>query len=218
MVTQIFKCLRLGSLIIRALLFFSIGWHTVINAQERLRVGPVYPIAEQDMLDVIKAKLAAKKKSGELAKIEKEAIERSKASMENPRSLDIPRTFKARTHFFDPSITVTTDIKTPDGQLIAAAGTQFNPLDMVNWAQKMLFFDASDEAQVAYAKAIMKTHDGQIKPVLTGGSYMALMRSWKELVYFDQGAILTKKFGITQVPALVAQEGKRLRIDEVVIR
>jgi len=56
---------------------------------------------------------------------------------------------------------------------------------------------------------------GRIKPIVTGGSYMNLMRRWKLAVYYDQEGALAKKLGIHAVPALVFQEGKRLRIDEL---
>jgi len=51
--------------------------------------------------------------------------------------------------------------------------------------------------------------------ILTGGSYLDLMRRWKRPVYYDQQGQLVEKFGIRHVPALVSQEGKRLRIDEI---
>ena len=41
------------------------------------------------------------------------------------------------------------------------------------------------------------------------------MKSWRMPVYFDQQGLLTRRLGITQVPALVSQEGMRLRIDEL---
>jgi conjugal transfer pilus assembly protein TraW len=34
-------------------------------------------------------------------------------------------------------------------------------------------------------------------------------------VYFDQQGLLIRRLGITQVPALVSQEGLHLRIDEL---
>jgi conjugal transfer pilus assembly protein TraU len=40
------------------------------------------------------------------------------------------------------------------------------------------------------------------------------MKSWRIPVYYDQQGLLTRRLGITQVPALVSQEGLRLRIDE----
>jgi conjugal transfer pilus assembly protein TraW len=54
-----------------------------------------------------------------------------------------------------------------------------------------------------------------IKPILVNGGPMDLMRRWKKRVYFDQGGSMVKRLGIENVPALVTQDGKRLRIDEL---
>jgi conjugal transfer pilus assembly protein TraW len=51
--------------------------------------------------------------------------------------------------------------------------------------------------------------------ILTGGSYLDLMRRWKRPVFFDQQGTLTDKLGIRHVPALVTQDGKRLKIEEI---
>jgi conjugal transfer pilus assembly protein TraW len=184
-------------------------------AQERIVVGPSYPIKENDFLKVIEARLLAKQKSGELAKIEREAIARSKQSIEQPKSLGVHRTREPRTHYFDPTITANEELRTPDGKTVVARGTTVNPLNVVSMSKALLFFDASDKDQVSYATAFIAKQKIPVKAVLTGGSYMALMRQWKSPVYFDQGAALVSKLGIRQVPAIVYQEGKRLRIDEV---
>jgi conjugal transfer pilus assembly protein TraW len=55
----------------------------------------------------------------------------------------------------------------------------------------------------------------KVKVILTGGSYLELMRRWNHPVFFDQQGQLTAKLGIRHVPALVSQEGRRLRIDEI---
>jgi conjugal transfer pilus assembly protein TraW len=41
------------------------------------------------------------------------------------------------------------------------------------------------------------------------------MRAWKRPVFYDQGGTLIRRLGIRQVPAVVSQDGKRLRVDEV---
>jgi len=41
------------------------------------------------------------------------------------------------------------------------------------------------------------------------------MQRWGTPVYYDQQGALTRRLGITQVPALVSQEGAQLRIDEL---
>ena len=46
-------------------------------------------------------------------------------------------------------------------------------------------------------------------------SYLDLMRRWQRPVFYDQQGNLTTKLGIRQVPALVTQDGRRLRIDEL---
>jgi conjugal transfer pilus assembly protein TraW len=98
-----------------------------------------------------------------------------------------------------------------------AAGTRKNPLDVVSLSKHLLFFDARDRRQVTRARELIARYAGKVKPILTGGSYLDLMKAWRIPVYYDQQGTLTRRFGIRQVPALVSQEGARLRIDEVVL-
>jgi conjugal transfer pilus assembly protein TraW len=44
---------------------------------------------------------------------------------------------------------------------------------------------------------------------------MKLMREWKRQVYYDQGGALSRRFMLQQTPAIVSQEDKRLRVDEI---
>jgi conjugal transfer pilus assembly protein TraW len=46
---------------------------------------------------------------------------------------------------------------------------------------------------------------------------MELMKKHNVRFYFDQKSILTLKLGITQVPAIVTQNGMKLRIEELVL-
>jgi conjugal transfer pilus assembly protein TraW len=41
------------------------------------------------------------------------------------------------------------------------------------------------------------------------------MRRWQRPVFYDQQGLLVRRLGIRQVPALVTQDGRRLRIDEL---
>jgi conjugal transfer pilus assembly protein TraW len=98
------------------------------------------------------------------------------------------------------------------------AGTRKNPLDVVSLSKQLLFFDARDKRQVARARELWAAARGHLKPILTGGSYLDLMKSWRVPVYYDQQGLLTRRLGISQVPALVSQEGVRLRIDELEVK
>ena len=102
-----------------------------------------------------------------------------------------------------------------DGKLLVPPGTTVNPLDTVSLSQALLFIDARDTAQVKRASGILDERGGKVKVILTGGSYLDLMRRWKRPVFFDQQGTLTDKLGIRHVPALVTQDGKRLKIEEI---
>ena len=178
-------------------------------------VGPVYPIAEQDMLEAIKQKLEAKKKSGELQRLQDEAIARSKDAIMNPAPVEgLTKTVMPRSYYYDPTLVVNQEIKTPDGIVLAKPGDRLNPLDKVSMSSIMVFFDGRDSSQVAKAKSIVDRSNGLAMPVLVGGS-IDLMKIWKQRIYFDQSGVLVRKFGIRQVPALVSQDGLLLRIDEL---
>lgn len=179
-------------------------------------IGPTYPIAEPHLLQAIDAQLRAKQRSGELARLEAEAKRRIVATIEQPAPLPgIARAERARAFYFDPSIVVPANITDAQGTILVPAGTRQNPLAVVSLSQRLAFFDARDDRQVAWAQATIARYDGQVKPILVAGSYLNLMQRWQRPVYFDQQGALTGKLGITRVPALVSQEGLQLRIDEV---
>ena len=179
-------------------------------------IGPTYPIAEPHLLQMIEQRLREKERSGELARIEEQARARGVAAVRQPSAVEGVRTTTvARSFHVDPSITLDSNILGAQGELLFAAGTRANPLDVVSLSRPLLFFDARDSRQVRQARALMTSTPVRVKPILTGGSYLDLMQSWRVPVYYDQHGRLTQRLGIAQVPALVTQEGRRLRIDEL---
>lgn len=184
-------------------------------------VGPVYPIEERDLLKVFEENLKEKEKSGELARLQTEAKKRVLNSIEHPNPIaGITRAQKSKTFYYDPSITADKTYTDPNGRIIVIAGTKVNPLDFINMSKHLVFFDARDPEQKAKAKELYELYQGRVKLVLTGGSYTELMREWAKdeiRIYYDQKGVLVNKFSIRHVPAIVSQEGKRLRIDEIAL-
>lgn len=194
-------------------LVLALGADVVFGQQPE---APTFPIIEPDMLREIEALLRRKEAAGDLARIQKEAIERSMRSIESPRPVDgLVRTARARSYLVDPTYTATTDVVTPDGKHVVRAGATINPLDYVSMPVLLLFFDARDARQVAMARNLVDHYQHRVRPIATGGSWLELSRSWKRQVYFDQEGRLIARFGIRQVPALVSQQGRALRIDEL---
>lgn len=181
-------------------------------------IGPTYEISEPHLLKMIEQRLREKERTGELKRLEEEAKARGVDAVTNPQPVaGIRTTQAARTFYMDPSFTLDRNILDAQGRLLFPAGTRKNPLEIVSLSKHLLFFDARDRRQVNRARELLATYQGKVKPILTGGSYLDLMKSWRIPVYYDQQGWLTRRFGIHQVPALVSQEGQRLRIDELEI-
>ena len=181
-------------------------------------IGPTYEISEPHLLQMIEQRLREKERSGELGRLEAEARKRSIATVKNPPPVTgLRATDAVRTFYFDPSFTLDRNLLGPQGELLFAAGTRKNPLEVVSLSRHLLFFDARDPRQVGRARQLIALYQGRVKPILVGGSYLDLMQSWHLPVYYDQQGLLTRRLGITQVPALVSQDGLRLRIDELAV-
>ncbi|MBN8491126.1 MAG: type-F conjugative transfer system protein TraW [Burkholderiales bacterium] len=194
-------------------------WALGAQATNLGTIGPTYPVAEKNLLDVIMARLRAKEASGELKRHEQEARDRAAYAVNNPRPVDgLRRAQAARTFYFDPSFTLQSNVVDSTGAVLFPAGTRKNPLEVVSLSKHLLFFDARDPGQVTRARELIERYQGKVKPILVGGSYLDLMKRWNKPVFYDQEGALVRKFGIAAVPAIVSQEGQRLRIDEVPVR
>lgn len=194
-------------------------WALGAQATNLGTIGPTYPVAEKNLLDVIMARLRAKEASGELKRHEQEARDRAAYAVNNPRPVDgLRRAQAARTFYFDPTFTLQSNVVDSAGAVLFPAGTRKNPLEVVSLSKHLLFFDARDPRQVARARELIEHYQGKVKPILVGGSYLDLMKRWNKPVFYDQDGTLVRKFGIVAVPAIVSQEGQRLRIDEVPVR
>lgn len=176
--------------------------------------GPVYPIAEQDMLAAIDQRLKSLKESGELARIEEDAKARYNAYSERPEGITLPRADKDRTYYVDPSVTVPYDIKDNQGRILYPAGTTVNPLEHTTLSKQLLFFDGDDPIQVEWARSIIERETVRIKLILVNGPIMTLMNDWRTRLYFDQHGELVKQLGIRAVPVIISQEGPRLKVVE----
>jgi len=188
----------------------------IAHADDLGVVGPTYDIAEPDLLEVIQSSLYQMEKSGELGKKQGEYRDRVIGAVEKPKPVPgIKATTVKRTFYYDPTMVLDHDIRGEDGSILFARGLKVNPLDHVSLRDELIFFDGRDRRQVSFAKQTMRKLKGAAKPIMVAGEPLNLMRDWKRRVFYDQGGALVRRLGIRQVPAVVTQDGKRLRVDEV---
>ena len=179
-------------------------------------IGPTYEIAERDLIEVITDKLTRLQQSGELARLQDEYKRGIIDGIERPKPIPgIRATETARTYYIDLTWTLDRDAIDEKGQVLYKAGTRVNPFEYDKMSKTLLFFDGGSPTQVEFAERFISEAGMPVKPILIGGEPLKLMRAWKREVFFDQGGALSRRFAIAQSPAVVSQEGKRLRIDEI---
>ena len=176
--------------------------------------GATWPVAEPDLLVEIETRLQEMQRSGALARLEEEARIRARLRLEEPEPVPgIAPATEERSRPFDPAIVVAQDIRTPDGTLIAVAGTRLDPLERMGLTRDLIFVDGRREAEIAWALA----HGRPAKIVLLAGRPLDLMRRHRRPFFFDTGGRLAARFGIAATPTLVERDGSRLRLTEIPI-
>lgn len=178
--------------------------------------GQVFPVAEPDMLEMIMAKLRQMEAEGKITEMQEGLKSRTAAYAVRPPAVPgIGTAVQARSWLYDPAVVLNRDLQDQDGNVFQKSGRRINPLDYINLSQQMLFINGDDEKQVAWAKRTESALGGRAKIILVRGAVADHSRREGKPYYFDQGGKLTERFGIRNVPALIRQEGRYLRIEEV---
>jgi conjugal transfer pilus assembly protein TraW len=181
--------------------------------------GEVFPVIERSLLEVIKAKLQALSDSGKLFDHQNAILQKTRERLSRPEPVgNVHKTITPRSFAYDPSITVTEDLKDHEGNVFHRKGTKVNPLETRFLPAPLLFVDGDDETQVAWAIQQFKQTTTNTKPkiILIKGAPFDLSEKLSLPVYFDQSGVLIKKFGIAQVPARVTQKDKILWVEEAI--
>lgn len=171
--------------------------------------GATVSIEEEDLLSFLQEKLCRYSKEEQQQWMQ--AICKSITS-QLKNTMEVKGISKAHVYsvtYFDPSIYVERDIFNHQHQVVVKKGSVFNPLSQVSLNQELLFFDATDAEQLAWAKA----QSFSAKWILTKGQPFQLEETLNRPIYFDQNGVLTKKFGIQKVPTRISQEGLKLKIE-----
>lgn len=184
--------------------------------------GHSYQITEQEFLQMIAERL----KKIDMKKEQERMQEVVRDRVENPRAVSrVKPAVAGRSFYFDPTYTLDKDVILPCGKVLHKAGTQVNPLEHMDLNRRMLFIDGREAGQVKWLKEqldnplLQQKEPVEDRVILVGGSVLKLKElvgdEHKNKVYFDQNGELKTRFGITGSPAVVVQDGLRLKIDEI---
>jgi conjugal transfer pilus assembly protein TraW len=196
----------------------TLGMSTPIRARDHGTVGQTFPIAEADLLTTIETRLRTLEANGGIERMNKVFAERSEARIRRPPKTvaGVTPASDAREWLYDPTITIDKDIRDPKGNLVAKAGHTVNPLDFVTMRQALVFVDGDSPEQMEWATK--RYTDANAKIIMVNGSPIDAMTKRQRRFYFDQEGRLTGKLGIRHTPAVAEQDGRVVKLSEIVLR
>jgi conjugal transfer pilus assembly protein TraW len=173
--------------------------------------GKLYEIREEDMLSYVQRKAAeismAALRESMVRKLEESYARHSLVS------LDVPSATEERVRYVDPSVNVRNPLYDHTGAMIFPAGV-VNPLDHVPLSKSILMLR---EDQVK--RVLEETDKRGEKPILllTDGDIRKASSLAGRMVY-RANPLMLRRLQIEKVPSLVTQEGRKLKVEEMVLR
>lgn len=184
------------------------------NALDYGSFGALFPVKEPSVLEAIMDRLHEMERSGEMDQMREDMQETVRKRVARPRPVQgLIRAEEYRSFEVDLSITVTEDLADHNGVVFARAGTVVNPLDFSGFSKRLVFIDGDDPEQVAFAVDLARAEPAKI--ILTNGAPFELTEAHQLLFYFDQGGVLSERFHITALPAVVSRGARRMIVEEI---
>lgn len=179
--------------------------------------GALFPVIEPSLLDTVKARFGEMEKTGEMDAFRDEMQGKTKDYVNRPRPVEglLPAQVYL-SYEIDLSITLDRDLMDHEGRVFAKAGTVVNPMAYSAFNKRIVMFDGDDTAQVAYALSLGNELDTLM--VLTNGDPLALMRKHGRRFWFDQDAVLVKRFEIARLPSLITRADPVMRVEEIPLK
>ena len=178
------------------------------------RFGEIYDIAEIDMLQEMKTRLAG---------IDwKQKKQQALARFWQKREFEVlPKAIEDHEHIVDLTVSAPRDLSAPNGNLIVRAGQTVNPLDKMAFGLCLLVFDGTDPAQIKRVKSL-SCQDGKARRMYLA-TQLPRQDGWEALKTLETSLnapvyLLTpdvrQRFQLQNVPALIEQSGNRVVVRE----
>jgi len=191
----------------------SAGRHTDLG-----RFGEIYEIAEIDLLEEIKRRLAAM----DWPQKQQQAIARF---WETRKFEMLPSAQEDRNRVIDLTVTAPRDLVAANGQLIIRAGQTINPLEKMPFSLCLVVFDATEKSQVQAAQQL-SCQDKKARvmylatqlPRQDGWEGLKTLETTLNAPVFLLTSDVRQRFQLQHVPAVIEQAGNRIAVHERKVR
>lgn len=175
--------------------------------------GPVIDISERDLIEVMQERLA---------KIDLESKKEQTVNTYWSRAKFVPMrsALEDRRRYLDPSIVINKDIRDGNGNLLTAAGSVINPLEIKSFDRRLIVFNPNNENEVKWLKTL--TPIGGIKDLYIASEFSS-DNGWKQLEFLqdmlDEPVYLLQndvwqRFDLERTPSVITSENLHFVIDE----
>lgn len=194
---------------------------TTVSAEDLGKIGKTYPIGEQSLLEYIKARASKMVADGSWEKLRQTAVKKTEMRIDYPPQISgIGKTVESSVRYYDPSVRINQDIVDPYTKtVLARKGQVINPTTYLSFNNELIFIDGRDPEQVKYA--ILEANRSKFRTsivLIAANKFRELLKENNQIMFYDQGAVLSKKFNIRHVPTIIYQDQikpTQLRIEEV---
>lgn len=157
-------------------------------------LGPLYDIAEPDILEAFKSRVGALRTSGEYDRRFNQNKDRIAEEFERPTPVaGLKKATDLRVWELSASVPETL----PDSLL-----RQAQSVPMPHLSRSLLFIDGTDAESLNVAQKLFESQK-DMRVVLVNGAPAEVSEKLNRRVFFDQGGALVRVFGIEAVPALL---------------
>lgn len=157
-------------------------------------LGPTYPIAEPDLLELFMERINELKSSGQYQKRFDQEKQKIAELMRNPPAVvGLAKAQEIRIWPLEASIPETL----PESLLRQAASVELPRI-----SRELIFIDGTDKEELDAAKDITAQRP-DARVVLVNGSIGEASRTLNRRIFFDQGGSLTRLFDIHATPAIL---------------
>ena len=179
------------------------------------RTGPIWPIAEPDLAEVLKARAASL-----------DLPARAEAAMarfwRQVPAVTLPPAQSSTTRRFRPEARTSSDLRDHNGKLLLPGGSLLNPLQTLPLTARILVLDAQDPAELTWARTQRHPHRTTIhlltNPDREGGwgAWQALQRQL-DAPPFLLNRHLADRLRVRATPSLIEADGAELVVHEIAL-
>ena len=180
----------------------------------------VKDIAEVDFLKDIQQRI-------ENYDFTKHTKELASKAFDKVKKFDFPVRDETYISFRDPTLIVKKDMWLPNGALLAKAGTRLNPLETLGLSKRYIVLNPNDprqiEVTIKYLSSLPQAQRKPLSVLLTevnkekGLNQLNTIRNTFDSTVFVFTDLVQNRFQISSVPAIVEQQGNKLKVTELSI-